>query len=159
MRGISASQMRKEIIKPALMDCVYNGKMLWSANAEEILIATMAHESKGGYYLAQEGGPALGVYQDEKLDYDDMMTNFLLPKWKKEIFIPDFVFNDFDRIKHDLIYATQIARLHYLRAPEPLPAYDDLDAQWDYYRKYYNSVEGKATKDEFIADYKAYTTV
>lgn len=156
--GISCEQMRREIIKPALMDCVYRGKMLWCGNSENLLIATMAHESKGGYYLVQQGGgPGSGIYQDEYEDYADMITNFLLPNWKKDIYIQDFDFNDFDRIKHDLIYATKVARMHYLRAPEPLPSCENLDETWEYYKKYYNSSKGAAEKDQFIKDYKYYT--
>lgn len=156
--GIYHQDMRKEVIKPALMDCVYKGNVLWCQDGEEILIATMAIESQGGRYLIQQGsGEAIGIFQMQKNTYNDLMENYLLPRWKKEIYIPDFEFNAFDRMKYDLIYATQMARILYLREPNPLPNHDDLNGMWETYKRWYNSVEGKATKDEFIRKYIEYT--
>lgn len=157
MFGIDHKQFRKEIIKPALMDCVYKGNMLWCADGEEILIATMATESLGGRYLVQEGAPdAVGVFQMQKATYNDLITNYLLPRWKKEIYITDFEFNAFERMKYDLIYAAQMARILYLREPNPLPKYDDLNGMWETYKRWYNSVDGKATKEGFIKKYLEY---
>jgi hypothetical protein len=104
----------------------------------------------------QEGGPACSIFQMERGTYNDIISTFLLPRWKKEIYIPDFEFNAFDRMRYDLIYATQMARMAYLRHEEPLPSRDSIEKIWEYYRRFYNSTDGKASKEQFIKKYLNY---
>lgn len=143
-------QFREQIIRPALLDIG-----LYSLDAEELLIATMAHESQGGKYLVQTQGPALGIYQMEPATYNwivldisrssPMIFQKLMPTTSRKPLMQDMVFN--------LKYATQIARLRYFIVPKELPKHDDLDGMWDMYKTNYNSSKGDATKIEFVTDY------
>ena len=49
-----------------------------------------------------------------------------------------------------------MARLHYRRRSEPLPQHTDIEAIWEYYKKYYNTHLGKAEKEESIKHYRKF---
>ena len=46
--------------------------------------------------------------------------------------------------------------IHYLRVAEKIPVAGDLDAMWDYYKKYYNTSAGKANKEHSIKKYQEF---
>ena len=153
---IYEKQLRDLIIKPALYDLILD-----SPQAEELLVFTCAVESFGGTYLKQISGPALGIYQMEPTTYYDIWQNYL--RGQPEInakMVMNFDCNFLppqERLIYDLRFATAMARIHYRRVPEPLPNQNNLDAIWEYYKKYYNTLKGKAEKSEAIAIYKNYT--
>jgi hypothetical protein len=150
-----AEQLRELVIKPALHDIV-----MLSDVAIELLVFTCAVESNGGTYLKQVKGPALGIYQMEPETYNDIWENFL--KFKKNILLSltttfgIVTIPSEDRLIYDLRYASVMCRLHYKRVPEPLPQTANVDDLWNYYKKYYNTNLGAATKSESIDKYKAF---
>ena len=149
---LNPNQFRDLIVKSSLNDL-----LLYSKDAEELLVFTCAVESLGGTYLHQVGGPALGIYQMEPETYNDIWNNFIIPDNKLILRL----INNFDvgrmpsedRLIYDLRFATAITRIFYLRIQEALPDSDDVNALWDYYKKYYNTIKGKAQKDESIKKY------
>jgi hypothetical protein len=51
---------------------------MYSAIAEELLMATCANESNLGQYRTQSGnGPARGIFQVEGNTFNDLFTNYL----------------------------------------------------------------------------------
>jgi len=132
---------------------------LWSPAAEELLMATCAQESLMGAYRKQVNGPALGIFQMEPRDHDDIWKNYLAFRnqmsadgakiaGKPELCTADMLeFND--------PYAIFMCRIHYLRAIKPLPDAKDLGGLWVYYKAFYNSVNGAATQAEFNRHYQA----
>lgn len=140
---IDGSQLRTLVIKPALMDLV-----MFSEEALELLTFTCATESQGGTYLKQIKGPALGIFQMEPATYNDIWQNYINNHNDIKLkLLHNFnapVMPDEERMIYDLRFATAMARIHYLRIPEPLPRLHDLDGLWDYYKKYYNTAAGKA---------------
>lgn len=156
---ISNRQFRKYIVQPACR-CID----AYSREAEEILIATMAHESLGGTYLVQETaegnrvkGGAISFFQIQENAYDDVIE-FAKVRPKYIQFIRDMNCNGwvYETMLHDIFYSAIIARFNYMRFPEPLPAADDINAIWEYYSKYWNR-GGKAKKDDFILHYRQFT--
>jgi hypothetical protein len=146
-------QFRELIIKPALNDLV-----LYSPEAEELLVFTCAVESLGGSYLKQVKGPALGIYQMEPRTYNDIWQNFIMKHSSlmmklhssfNLVFIPPE-----DRLVYDLRFATAIARIHYERFKEKIPDAKDIEGIWEYYKKYYNTSEGAASKEFSILKYQ-----
>lgn len=131
---------------------------LYSAAAEELLMATCAQESALGKYRSQINGPALGIFQMEVNTYIDIWRNYLQyhpllgmhiaalgsgqdPPGPSEI------------VENDLL-AIAMARVQYLRAPGVLPAADDLKGLWSYYKAHYNTPGGAATIEQFYRNYK-----
>jgi hypothetical protein len=49
-----------------------------------------------------------------------------------------------------------MARVHYLRRPEPIPT--DLTGQAEYWKKWYNTYLGAGTVEEYIENYKKYVS-
>tara|TARA_R110002049_G_scaffold239404_3_gene412579 strand:+ start:1940 stop:2359 length:420 start_codon:yes stop_codon:yes gene_type:complete len=133
--------------------------------AENLLMGTAAQESHLGTYLAQlGGGPALGIFQMEPATHQDIWDNFLryktyiragvlegVPPTHRE---PSQSAAHASLLIHDLSYATAMARIHYLRVSEALPADpDDVEALGTYWKNHYNTHRGRGTVAEFVSNY------
>lgn len=146
------AQFRESIVKSTLKDL-----LLYSPEAEELLIFTCAAESLGGTYIRQVNGPALGIYQMEPETYNDLWQTYL----KNKTHLCMILLSNFDlcfqpspeRLIYDLRFATAMTRLFYSRIPTPLPKADDIEGLWFYYKRYYNTEKGKATMKETIKKY------
>jgi hypothetical protein len=132
----------------------------YSGDAVELLIFTCAAESNGGTFIHQVKGPALGIYQMEPATHQDVWVNYIHRSSSlMSILGLNFQCNgliDAERMVYDLSYATLMARLHYSRFPEPLPSKNDAEGMFKYYKKYFNTPLGKATKAESIKKYKSF---
>lgn len=148
-----AKQFRDLILFPTL-----HALDLYSDDVENLLVMTMAHESNGGEFLAQISGPALGIYQMEKITFDDLwnhMTDLDSPSHK---YIPR-ILNACNLLKApiaeemigNLYLSTAMARIFYLRVKESIPS--DLMDMAVYCKKYWNSPRGKATPRDYFNAY------
>ena len=147
-------QFREVILIPTLMAI-----QKWTPEAEELMIGTMAHESDGGTYLVQIEGPAIGIYGMQQNDHDDIW-NAYLPNQSKLTYDLLVVCGmsskpKFEAMKYHLVYATCMARIHYLRRCEAIPK--DLEGQAEFWKTHYNSNLGKGTVQEYVADYLTFT--
>lgn len=154
---ITPAHLREHVIRPTLTPLG-----LWSQAAEDLLVGTAAVESRMGTYLVQLGsGPAKGIYQMEPATHQDIWDNWLRYRPRDEWAITQRVAQYlWDGTAHrpshqalvvDLAYATIMARLHYRRAPEPLPVAGDLMSMAAYHKKFYNTGLGKTSEGDFIA--------
>jgi len=147
------SQFRALIIEPVLSKL-----QIYSKEAEELLVFTCAAESLGGTLLTQIKGPALGIYQMEPNTYTDLWINYIRARNKMATLLSLHMgcnrIPDAERMIYDLHFATAMARIHYLRFSGKLPDAKDVNAIWDYYKKYYNTEKGKAQKEEAIEKYQ-----
>lgn len=150
MKPLEASALR------ALIQRTLKPLNLYSLSAEELLMATCAQESLLGAYRHQQNGPAIGIFQMEPGDFNDIWQNFLAGKHLADQ-ITALASTCPPRpieMQNNDPFAIAMCRVHYLRAPAALPASDDLAGLWQYYKKFYNSVLGAATQDEFNRHYK-----
>lgn len=160
---LNCTQLRELIIRPALQ--LIN---LYSLSAEEMLVATCAQESRGGTFIKQVRGPAFGIYQmepathdsiwQEKLMFDDKdgktinsLGYLILKGCKYIVSVPA------DTMIHNMFYSAMMARVFWLRFPEPLPSPDDFPEIWRQYKKHWNTEKGDATKEQFIRNYNNFT--
>lgn len=138
-------QFNDLILKPCLTDL-----LLCSDKAIQLMAFTMANESQAGRFLRQIQGPALGIYQMEPRTYNDLWENYISKKMNLVMILTHHfnapVMQPEERLIYDLRYATAMTRLYYAKFFEPLPEVGDMDALWAYYKKYYNTSEGKANK-------------
>lgn len=145
-------QFRETIVKSTLNDL-----LMYSPEAEELLVFTCANESKGGTYIRQVDGPALGIYQIEPETYNDIWQNYI----KSNASLAMRLFSNFDvcgmphpeRMIYDLRFSTAMARIFYFRIKQSLPAANDIDSIWTYYKTHYNTSKGKALKEAAIKNY------
>ena len=142
-----------------LIDRVLKKMDLHSPEASDLVYKTGKVES-GYKYLRQIKGPARGLFQCESWVAVDICKNYLAyrkslmrkvadaTKVKLSYFI-DPKEDDWSYILETNI-AAQIAmcRLHYRRIPKPLPS--SLEGQAKYWKKYYNSMAGRGTVEDFL---------
>ena len=154
--GIYPKHLMSLIIKPTLKYLDMD-----SPSARLLMIATAAQESRLGRYLKQLKGPALGAWQPEPDTHLGMYENWinfrpeLLEKFDVLSSEPDYRLRT-NELATNLSYCCAIARVKYWRVKESLPEYGDVDGMAVYWKKYYNTVKGKGTVEEFIRVYHKY---
>ena len=143
-----------------LIERVLNKIELYSPEASDLVFKTLKVESLLKY-VRQIKGIAVGFGQCEPWVAVDICKNYL--KYR-----PDLMKSVADTSNVKLSYFTlpkeedwawiletniaamiSFCRLHYRRIPKPLPK-KNLDEQWIYYKKYYNTERGKATNDHWM---------
>jgi hypothetical protein len=163
---IDLGQLREFVIRPALRDLE-----LWSEVAEELLIGTGLVESAFTYLRQLPDGPALGFWQMEPKTHLDLWMNWLCfrPELAETVLneVPDAP--DVDYLKMllgegwrppatlliaNLRYAAMCARLHYRRAPEPLPETGDVEGLARYWKAHWNTKQGRGTPANFVLLYR-----
>ncbi len=132
-----------------------------SDSALFLLAGTAAQESGFGTYLRQlDMGPAIGVFQMEPATHDDIWDNFIQFRRDLQKVVTDATphMSEYKAItmEFDLRYAIIMARIHYYRVPDPLPAWHDVDALAAYWKEHYNTHEGAGTVSEFVENYEKY---
>ena len=151
---MTPDQLRSEIIRPVL-----KGMDLWSQEAEELLLGTAIHESGGLKRIRQyEDGPALSYFQMEPATLFDLWDNFLVYRKDKMALLEKYKIPDLSLSENLILnpaFAVVAARLQYYRVPEPIPK--KLDGQAAYWKKYWNTENGKGTPEKYITDYNHYT--
>ncbi len=130
---------------------------MYSESAEEIIIATLAQETLGGCFVRQVKGPALGIYQMEPVTYDSLWAHYI----SQDENLARRILNGCqylqrppaEHLVHNLKLATMMTRIYYRQVRDPLPAKDDIEGIWNYYKIFYNTTLGSATKDQFMKNY------
>ena len=138
----------KKIIKLALKHLDLD-----SEDARSLIYRTGKAES--GYKTLQQygGGPALGFFQMEPNTALDIWNNYVMyrPKYRDKLYALGF---DDGTLEFCLLsnigLQAAFCRLHYRRVPSALPSAENIKAQAEYWKKYYNSHLGKGTIDHFM---------
>ncbi len=175
---ITVARLR-EIIASALR---HIGK--YSAAAEQLVLGTAVAESLLTY-RRQIRGPALGLFQMEPATHHDIYINYLRYPGRAELrrkvigllspmpegftnvqtesLLSASVAESFAKaVVNQLIdndrYAAAMCRIRYLRAPQALPAADDIKAMAQYWKDHYNTKAGKGTPEKFLRKWRAIVT-
>jgi hypothetical protein len=131
---------------------------LYSESAVQLLMGTSAHESLGWQYRRQLGnGPALGLFQMEPYTHDDCWVNYLNynPVLSQKILSVSGMFSpNAGALETNDVYAACMARIKYLRDPQPIP--DSLYGQAEYWKRVYNTYMGKGIVQEYINHYQMF---
>lgn len=125
--------------------------LLGGLAAEQLLIGTALQESLLLFRRQIGGGPALGLFQMEPATHDDIWDNFLA-------FRPALTARlrtlsparSAAALETDDVYATALARFHYLRVAARLPSANDIEAQAHYWKTYYNTEKGAGDPAEYL---------
>lgn len=103
-------------------------------------------------------GKARGFFQMEPRTLRDIYTNFLAYRQnlREDIsFLTGITSPNIHALEHNFTYQILLARVHYLRFEEALPEVVPVELG-RYWKKYYNTVEGKGTIRNFIKKYHEY---
>ena len=150
---MDAKQLRELIVRPALEEVG-----LHSDAAEDLVMGTAAQESHLMYVKQLGGGPALGLFQVEPFTYNDYWDSHIDDREDLRNTILKAIHTvgepQPDRVIWDLRYASIMCRIHYRRIRKPLPAHGDISGYAAYWKKYYNTIHGAGTEEEFIENYE-----
>lgn len=154
-----AYQFCADVIEPSLKEIG-----LYSKGAEQLLLGTACVESRLGTYLRQIRGPAMGVYQIEPNTHRDIWRNYVAYRQGLQTKLKSMVsanqWREDQRRPHhyalitNLAYSTAMARLVYLRHPDPIPEENDWEGMAAYWKKSYNTYLGAGTVEKFMVSLK-----
>jgi hypothetical protein len=157
---ISPLQVRSLVVKPALL---HIGR--WTQAAENLVMGTAAQESNLIYVRQMENGPARGLWQMEPDTHDDIWDNYLAFRSELASAVKELASKGFpqgflipaDDMVGNMAYAAAMCRVHYMRVSEALPDENDRHGMARYWKKYYNTEQGKGTEAEFLGNYTRVT--
>lgn len=129
---------------------------LLSPSARVLMLGTGMIETNYEYLKQFNDGPAMGIFEIEPATYDDVYRylNRYGNRKLKEICMAACLYDswpDKEALIYNLRWSTIIARVKYYMISEPLPAASDAEGMSNYYKKYYNTAEGKAEMPEVIS--------
>lgn len=152
-RTALALEFLTNVIKPVLNDVGLGG-----IKAEQLLLGTAIQESGLEYRRQKCGGPGLGLYQMEPATHDDIWNNYLKHKQKLSEKILNYKYHENNLVCLEVndCYATLMARVHYLRVPHLLPDARDVKQQARYWKKYYNTPQGKGKEEDYIRNWELF---
>ena len=127
----------------------------YSDDALALVVRTGMAES--GYRALKgygEGNPAIGFWQIEPATMNDMITNYIHYRshYKKNLISlgMNFKKDTIMSVMSNLAVQAALCRLHYRRDKDPLPSWDNLEGQASYWKRVYNTVEGRGTVEHFM---------
>ncbi len=159
IKKMDAKQLLLLVIRPILLAIGHH-----SIAAEELILGTVFQESRGRY-LQQIKGPALGLIQMEPATHKDIWVNYL--NYRSALFEKveglmscnalDYLATHghppHEELITNLAYAVAMCRIHYLRVKESLPNEGELRAQGAYWKKHYNTQQGKGLANNYVQNY------
>lgn len=147
---INLLQLKDVIIVPSL-----RAIELYSEEATEMLIMIAAWESKLGTYLKQEGGPALGPWMMEPKTHDEIWLRVMPDNIRLTSLLMNYLKMgmrpESSMLSYNLRYACCMARIFLKRIPVAIPKRPEDMAE--YAKKYWNTVSGKATPENYLKSY------
>ncbi|MBX9609688.1 MAG: hypothetical protein K2Y51_25995 [Gammaproteobacteria bacterium] len=156
---VEGKQVRELIVRPVLQELG-----LWSEAAEILVWGTGAHEGDGYDAVQQYGGPALSWWGIEPETYYDFLRNTApgLTRSRSAVMVAYMAmvpkrYSGYPPAEHlirDIGFACATCRLLYFRAPRALPAANDLPGLAAYWKQFYNTVHGKGTVEDWLANYR-----
>ncbi len=114
-----------------------------SQSAIHLLEMIAAWESGDFRYVRQKHGPALGMMQMEPDTYL-CVCSYLQSHPTKAPLLLDELPQQPEHLIFDPFFAVGMARLFFLRFPEPLPDSQQIEQLAHYAKKYWNTNQGKA---------------
>ena len=129
---------------------------LYTPEALQLVLGTIAQESALGKYIEQIKGPAKGICQMEPATYDDIWDNYLFykPSLSDAILKLCVTGDEAEEMTWNLKLSIAMCRVYYLRDKEPIP--HDLVGQAAYWKRVYNTSKGRGTIEQYINNYHKY---
>ena len=132
-------------------------KVLYKLNAysdDALTLVMRTGMAESGYRaLRQMGdGPAIGFFQVELDTAQDTLDNYVAYRQKlKDKLVGMGLGNDLEfSLLSNIALQVAFCRLKYRRDKNPIPSWDNLEAQAKYWKKVYNTELGAGTVEHFI---------
>ena len=138
-----------------LHDAIYNIllslKLYSNDSIVKMIFETACVESNCGEYIKQINGPACGIFQIEPNTAQDIIDNYIKYRSRyKDIFDMLYIkaFTLSQNLKYNLAFSVFMCRMFYMRIKESIP--NTVEKRAEYWKKYYNTEQGKGTTTEYI---------
>ena len=138
-----------------LYDAIYNIllslKLYSNDSIVKMIFETACVESNCGEYIKQINGPACGIFQIEPNTAQDIIDNYIKYRSRyKDIFDMLYIkaFTLSQNLKYNLAFSVFMCRMFYMRIKESIP--NTVEKRAEYWKKYYNTEQGKGTTTEYI---------
>ena len=152
--GLDAQQLRDQVVRPTLARLGLPGGLA----AEQLVMGTAAQESGFRYLHQVGGGPALGLWQMEPATFADLWDRYLLDSRRRDLRdraetvlalwpLPRL------QLATNLNFAAAMCRIHYFARPFTFPAAPTVEQLGEIWKTAYNSMLGRGTVAEFVANY------
>ena len=143
--GITTNEQAIQVIK-LVCDILGNGG---KNNAHEMLIRTAMSESQMGNYPDSSKDYGESIFQFDEIAFYDTIErtrakDVNLVHKHFGFWLEDMQYSD---LRNNIVFACVMARLKYKLVPASFP--EDFEGQWKYYKKYWNTESGKATREHF----------
>ncbi|MGE0652904.1 MAG: hypothetical protein AB7P12_14330 [Alphaproteobacteria bacterium] len=149
---LNVGQFRLLVVRPVLTHLA-----LWSTAAENLLLGTALQESGLRFLRQRSNGPARGIYQIDPAIHDEVHAGFLAGRPALETKVTALLAPSPSRAEQlvtNLAYATAMARVIYLRCPEPLPADGDVAGLGRYWKRHFHGDTGSVPA--FVLHYREF---
>lgn len=158
---IQMQNIRAEIV-PLIRDVLIKLTGRAHDNEVKLMLGTAAAESGLVHRRQLGGGPARGLWQMEPTTGQDIFATHLIRHRYQErfnklmdiwleigiaVFTPYIMDIDIHLGRYD-DFACAMARIHYLRDPDPIP--DALEEQAAYWKRVYNTPAGAGTVEHYL---------
>ena len=127
----------------------------FSDDALALVVRTGMAES--GYRALKgygEGNPAIGFWQIEPATMNDMIKNYIHYRshYKNNLISlgMNFEKDTIMSVMSNMAVQAALCRLHYRRDKHPIPSWDNLEDQGKYWKRVYNTIEGRGTVQHFV---------
>lgn len=138
-----------------LHDAIYNIllslKLYSNDSIVKMIFETACVESNCGEYIKQINGRACGIFQIEPNTAQDIIDNYIKYRSRyKDIFNLLYIktFTLPQNLKYNLAFSVFMCRMFYMRIKESIP--NTVEKRAEYWKKYYNTEQGKGTTTDYI---------
>lgn len=114
-------------------------------------------ESNCGDYIKQINGPACGIFQIEPNTAKDIINNYLAYRTQYKNKVMSTYINSMtieENLMYNLAFSVALCRVFFLRITESVP--NTVEGRAEYWKKYYNTVYGKGTVEDYIKKVEKY---
>lgn len=120
-----------------------------------LMLATCYQETNfGGFKDPTPYRAGAGLMQFDKMPFEDIRDRggrfYKVVLRNFGIDVPSLTHRE---LEFSPLASIVMARIKYKLVPSKIPSWDDFEGQWLYYKKWYNSYLGRATKEEFLVSY------
>ena len=124
----------------------------YSDDALALVMRTGMAESGYRVLRQMDGGPAVGFWQVELETAQDTLKNFVDYRKKyKDVLVELGLGNNLEfSLLSNIALQVAFCRLKYLRDPEPIPCWTDIEGQASYWKRVYNTELGAGTIKHFL---------
>ena len=143
--------MNTKQLRSVILDTLEFCGMACTSNVVNMIFETACVESNCGEYIKQINGPACGIFQIEPNTAQDIIDNYIKYRSRyKDIFDMLYIkaFTLPQNLKYNLAFSVFICRMFYMRIKESIP--NTVEKRAEYWKKYYNTEQGKGTTTEYI---------